>query len=55
MSNGKEGPLEGGAMSGKVSQLLIVDVLCTGYALENGEMTQKEKQDAAIAVSQKIY
>ncbi|MCA0385440.1 MAG: MurR/RpiR family transcriptional regulator [Firmicutes bacterium] len=55
MSNGKEGPLEGGAMSGKVSQLLIVDVLCTGYALENGEMTQKVKQDAAIAVSQKIY
>lgn len=55
LTSGKENPLDGGSMVAKVSQLYVIDLLCTGYAINNMEKSQKFKQMTAEAVSEKMY
>lgn len=55
LTSGKENPLDGGSMVAKVSQLYVIDLLCTGYAIENIEKAQAYKQHTAAAVSEKMY
>lgn len=51
----KESPLEGGSLSGKMSQLYIIDLLCTGLALLNKEASLEMSEKTAKSVLSKIY
>lgn len=53
LSAGKESPMDGGSLSGRVSQLYIVDVLCTGFALNDEEKSLALREKTANAVISK--
>lgn len=55
LTSGKESPLDGGSMVGKVSQLFVVDALCTGLILQNISHAEHMKQEAARVVAEKLY
>lgn len=55
LTSGKESPLDGGSMVGKVSQLFVVDTLCTGLILRNMDHSEKIKKEAAEVVASKLY
>ncbi|WP_035531773.1 MurR/RpiR family transcriptional regulator [Halobacillus kuroshimensis] len=55
LSGGKESPLEGGSLSAKISQLFIIDLLCTGLALNDKERSLEMKEKTARSVINKIY
>jgi len=50
-----ESPLEGGSLTGKISQLFVVDLLYTGLALRRKDEVLKMKNKTAQAVVNKIY
>ncbi|OJV62776.1 MAG: hypothetical protein BGO41_00125 [Clostridiales bacterium 38-18] len=54
-TSGKENPLDGGSMEGKISQLFMVDVICTGLSLLDLEHAKKCKEAASEAVTNKLY
>lgn len=49
----KESLLEGGSLSAKISQLYIIDILCTAYALSNKEHYLSVRSKAARAILNK--
>lgn len=51
----KESPLEGGSLAAKISQLYVIDLLCTGLALEHMDESIKMKEKTARSVVNKIY
>ncbi|MGL4740256.1 MAG: MurR/RpiR family transcriptional regulator [Sarcina sp.] len=52
----KESPLDGGSLLGRVSQMYILDLLCTGYFLKNKEKSILNKNKVANAlISKNIY
>jgi DNA-binding MurR/RpiR family transcriptional regulator len=51
----KESPLEGGSLAAKISQLYVIDLLCTGLALEHIDESIKMKEKTARSVVNKIY
>lgn len=51
----KESPLEGGSLTAKISQLFIVDLLCTGIALRDKDESLVMTEKTAKAVVGKIY
>ena len=53
LSAAKESPMDGGSLSGRVSQLYIIDIICTGYALSNMETATEMKEKTANAVIQR--
>ncbi len=55
LTSGKENPLDGGSMVGKVSQLFVIDLLCTGYIMKDMEKAQRIKTEAAEVVTSKMY
>ncbi|ERJ13657.1 MurR/RpiR family transcriptional regulator [Haloplasma contractile] len=50
----KEGPLEGGSLISKISQLYVVDVLCTGISLAIDGAADIAREKTARAVVDKI-
>ncbi|WLD93072.1 MurR/RpiR family transcriptional regulator [Alkalihalobacillus sp. AL-G] len=55
LSGGKESPLEGGSLAAKISQLFVIDLLCTGIAIRNKKKSLEFKERTARAVINKIY
>ncbi|RWZ54437.1 MurR/RpiR family transcriptional regulator [Halobacillus fulvus] len=55
LSGGKESPLEGGSLAAKISQLFVIDLLCTGLALMDKERSVQMKEKTARSVINKIY
>ena len=55
IAGAKESPLEGSSLTGKISQLYVIDLLCTGLALKEKEKSQMMKNKTAQAVVNKIY
>ncbi|SHI81117.1 transcriptional regulator, RpiR family [Dethiosulfatibacter aminovorans DSM 17477] len=55
LTAGKENSLDGGSLVAKVSQLYIVDLICTGYSIEAYDYTENMKDRTAKAVSDKQY
>lgn len=55
LTSGKESPLDGGSMVGKVSQLYVIDTLCTGLIMKNMDYAQMIKKEAAEVVASKLY
>ena len=50
-----EGPLEGGAMSSKVSQMFLIDILLHEYYKMNKEQSTINNQNTTSAVVEKLY
>lgn len=50
LTAGRETLLDGGSLVSKMSQLYVIDVLCTGYALKNKEEVLKMKHNTAQSV-----
>lgn len=55
LTSGKENPLDGGSMVAKVSQLFVIDLLCTGYAVEVLEEAIRFRMETAESVAAKLY
>jgi transcription regulator len=53
LTAGRETLIDGGSLIAKMSQLYIIDVLCTGYALQNKDESLKMKHNTAEAVVRK--
>lgn len=47
LTAGKENPLDGGSLCGRISQLYLIDLLCTGYALKNKNKVISIKEKTA--------
>lgn len=52
---GKEGPLHGGALSSKIAQLHVIDILCTALSMNIKDKALEFKEKTAKAVINKIY
>jgi|SRR5690625_2448946 len=50
----KESPLEGGSLLAKISQLFVIDLLCTGLVMKNKDYSLRMKEKTADAVVNKI-
>ncbi|MBB6450980.1 DNA-binding MurR/RpiR family transcriptional regulator [Geomicrobium halophilum] len=55
LSSAKENPLDSGSLVSKVSQLFVIDLLCTGIAMTQYERAQQNKELIAGAISSKLY
>lgn len=53
LTAGREKPIEGGSLIAKVSQLFVIDLLCTGLSLTDYERTMQIKEKTMNAVFQK--
>lgn len=53
LTYGKENPMTGGSLSAKISQLYIVDILSTGYALLDKNYAQEMLEKTSASVIQK--
>lgn len=53
LTAGRETILDGGSLIAKMSQLYVIDVLCTGYALKNKEGALKMKHNTAQSIVSK--
>ncbi|MEX2461753.1 MAG: MurR/RpiR family transcriptional regulator [Paenibacillaceae bacterium] len=51
----KEGPLQGGALSSKIAQLHVIDILCTALSMNMKDKAIEYKEKTAKAVLNKIY
>ncbi len=55
LTAGKESPLEGGSIGAKISQLLLIDMICEGLARLDLARTREMKERTAKAVIERIY
>lgn len=53
LTAGKETPLDGGSLVAKISQLYVIDVLTTGYAIKNKQESLNFKEKIALAIAEK--
>ena len=53
LTAGRESPMDGGSLTGRLSQLLIVDLLCTTYALLDEEVSMSMREKTANSVIRK--
>ncbi len=53
LTAGRETLLDGGSLTAKMSQLYMIDILCTGYALKNKEESLRMKHHTAEAIGRK--
>jgi DNA-binding MurR/RpiR family transcriptional regulator len=51
----RENPLQGSSLSAKISQLTVIDILCTGLSLRLQETAHASRVRTAKAVSEKLY
>lgn len=54
LTSGKESPITGGTMTTMVSQMYVLDLLCTGYAIEHLEDAQKYKEKVARSINRNL-
>lgn len=55
LTAGKESPLEGGSIGAKMSQLLLIDLICEGLARHDLSHTREMRERTAKAVIERIY
>src|SRR5699024_3965989 len=55
LTSAKENPLDSGSLVSKISQLYIIDLLCTGITIEDHEKAKKTKELVAETISSKLY
>jgi len=47
--------LDSGSLVSKVSQLFVIDLLCTGITMKNYEKVKQTKEQIAQTISYKLY
>ncbi|SDB82215.1 transcriptional regulator, RpiR family [Pelagirhabdus alkalitolerans] len=55
LSSYKENPLDRGSLIAKVSQLYLIDCICTGLSIKNSEHAQRIKHEITQHTTPKIY
>lgn len=55
LTSGKENPLDSGSLVAKISQVFVIDLICTGVTMKNYERAKQFKAMTAEAVSNKLY
>jgi len=55
MTSAKENPLDGGTLVSKISQLYVIDLICTGIAVKNYDESRENKSLIAEMISGKFY
>lgn len=55
LTSAKENPLNSGSLVSKISQLFVIDLLCTGITIKDYDKAKKIQEQAAGALSNKLY
>lgn len=55
LTSARENPMDGGSMVAKVSQLFVIDLICTGLSVKTYEQSRLMKQKTAASISEKLY
>lgn len=55
LSSAKESPLDSGSLVSKISQLYLIDLLCTGLAMQNFENAKSINMKTSKNLSSKLY
>lgn len=55
LTSAKENPLDSGSLVSKISQLYIIDLLCTGITMNNHASAKRTKELIAETISGKLY
>ena len=55
LTSAKENPLDSGSLVSKVSQLFVIDLLCTGITMKNYEKAKQTKEQIAQTISCLLY
>ncbi|ARK29844.1 MurR/RpiR family transcriptional regulator [Halalkalibacter krulwichiae] len=55
LTSAKENPLDSGSLVSKVSQLFIIDLLCTGITMNMYDKAKQHKEQVAEVISSKLY
>jgi DNA-binding MurR/RpiR family transcriptional regulator len=55
LSSAKESPLDSGSLVSKISQLYLIDLLCTGLAMQNFENSKSINMKTSKNLSSKLY
>lgn len=53
LTAGKESPMDGGSLTGKISQLYIIDLICTTYVVRNHDKAKQMNQRIAKSIVNK--
>ncbi|GAB4071943.1 MurR/RpiR family transcriptional regulator [Barrientosiimonas marina] len=54
-TSAKENPLDSGSLVSKISQLFVIDLLCTGITRQSYEQAKRNKEQVAATISDKLY
>ncbi|MFC3419956.1 MurR/RpiR family transcriptional regulator [Salinicoccus hispanicus] len=54
-SSAKESPLDSGSLISKVSQLFVIDLICTGLTINNFKKAEETKMNISENISNKLY
>lgn len=55
LSSAKENPLDSGSLISKISQLYLIDIICTGLTMKNYDKAKKIKMKISENTSSKLY
>ncbi|MDQ0256390.1 DNA-binding MurR/RpiR family transcriptional regulator [Evansella vedderi] len=55
LTSAKENPLDSGSLISKVSQLFVIDLICTGISIKIYDQAKKNKERVAEEISRKLY
>ncbi|TFJ92490.1 MurR/RpiR family transcriptional regulator [Lentibacillus salicampi] len=55
LSSAKESPLDSGSLVAKVSQLFLIDLVCTGLTIKHYEKAEKVKMGISKNTARKLY
>jgi DNA-binding MurR/RpiR family transcriptional regulator len=51
----KESPLDSGSLVAKITQLYLIDLICTGITMKNYELAEKVRMEISENLSSKLY
>ncbi|MFD1848631.1 MurR/RpiR family transcriptional regulator [Oceanobacillus bengalensis] len=55
LSSAKESPIDRGLLVSKISQLFLIDLICTGITIKNNEQAEKTKMEIIKNTASKLY
>ncbi|WP_245628112.1 MurR/RpiR family transcriptional regulator [Shouchella shacheensis] len=55
LSSAKESPLDSGSLVSKITQLFLIDLICTGLTIKNYRKAEKVKMEITESISSKLY
>ncbi|MET3574976.1 MurR/RpiR family transcriptional regulator [Bhargavaea ullalensis] len=55
LTSAKESPLNSGSLVSKVTQLYLIDLICTGVTMKNYESAEHVKREVSENISDKLY